>query len=79
MEALHKATDLFDSLGLTISVKKSILMPVQKIEFFGFIIDSTTMTVTLTEEKKQKLGKWQQNLQKFIGLKYVNCHVSLAI
>ncbi len=47
--SLLAATRLFDSLGLTISVKKSVLVPVQRIEYLGFIIDSVSMTVELTQ------------------------------
>ncbi len=53
--ALQVATKLFDDLGLTISVKKSILQPCQKIEYLGFILNSVDMTVRLTEAKKVKI------------------------
>ncbi len=62
MLALHTATRLFDDLGLTISVKKSILHPVQQIEYLGFILDSVQMTVTLTFDKKLKIKKLAMKL-----------------
>ena len=68
MNALHKATRLFDSLGLTISVNKSVLEPVQKIEYLGFVLNSMNMTVSLTVVKKNKirsLARKLLNLVKF--------------
>ena len=32
--------------------KKSILVPTQEIIFLGFVINTLTMTLTLTQEKK---------------------------
>lgn len=46
---------LLQNLGFTIHSQKSILTPTQKIEFLGFVLDSTTMTVTLSDDKKAKL------------------------
>ena len=46
---------LFDSLGLTIHPVKSVLIPTQIIEFLGFILNSITMTVSVSVEKGQKL------------------------
>ncbi len=55
MRSLRAATKLFDELGMTISVKKSVLHPVQKIEYLGFILNSVDMTVRLTDVKKLKI------------------------
>lgn len=44
-----------DSLGFVINRKKSVLVPTQKIVFFGFVIDSVQFKVFLTEEKVQKI------------------------
>ena len=60
--ALHLAIPLFDGLGLTISVKKSIMRPVQKIEYLGFILNSRDMTVSLTEAKKVKIKNMARRL-----------------
>ena len=45
-----------DILGLRfyIKIEKSEIIPKQQITFLGVIIDSLHMTVTLTNEKKQK-------------------------
>ena len=46
---------IFDELGFVIHNEKSQFLPVQEITYLGFKINSTQMTVTLTEERKQKL------------------------
>ena len=43
------------SLGFTIHPEKSVLKPTQNLICLGFIINSKDMTLTLTEEKKQKI------------------------
>ncbi|MCP3929301.1 MAG: hypothetical protein GY705_09400 [Bacteroidetes bacterium] len=64
VQALKAATTLFDGLGLTISIPKSILWPVQAIEYLGFILDSRDMTVTVTQVKKVKIWKLGKKLIK---------------
>ena len=44
-----------ESLGFTINRKKSVLVPVQRIIFFGFLIDSVQFCVFLTDEKISKI------------------------
>lgn len=51
IEATRK---LFESLGFIISLEKSVLNPVQRIVFLGFILDSLNMRVYLTPEKAEK-------------------------
>ncbi len=46
---------LLDKLGFTVHNKKSTLIPSQSITFVGFILNSTSMTVRLTEEKIDKI------------------------
>lgn len=46
---------VLESLGFTINTKKSVLIPVQRIIFFGFIIDSVQFMVFLTDEKICKI------------------------
>ena len=43
------------SLGLIVHPSKAILFPCQEIEYLGFIINSTNMTLTLTPVKKQNI------------------------
>ena len=47
--------DLFLGLGFSIHPEKCILTPTQEITFLGFILNSTTMMVYLSDEKKEKL------------------------
>ena len=46
---------LFDSLGFIIHPEKSVFIPTQIITFLGFVLDSRTMTVYLTQQKQLKL------------------------
>lgn len=53
------------SLGFSINRSKSILVPCQRIVFFGFFIDSVAFKVYLTADKVQKiLTKSKQLLEK---------------
>jgi len=45
----------FDSLGFTIHPDKSVFIPFQLLVLLDFIIDSVTMTITLTPEKALKV------------------------
>ena len=42
-------------LGFTIHERKSVLIPTQKIEFLGFLIDSRNMSISISEEKADHL------------------------
>ena len=44
-----------ESLGFVIHPAKSVLQPVQKICFLGFVLDSKNMTVTLPEDTITKV------------------------
>ena len=46
---------VFDNLGFIIHDEKSQFTPVQEITYLGFVINSVSMTITLTPERKQKL------------------------
>jgi hypothetical protein len=67
---------IFDSLGLTINIEKSVLEPCQKIIFLGFILCSVTMTIRLTETRRdeirvlcqQLLSKRRTNIRHFAKL-----------
>ena len=81
-ENIHKTMRLYDKLGFVINLKKSQIVPAQKIRILGFVIGSVKMIITLTEEKKQKLkisselknlpsGIWQKSL----GLSFLVCQL----
>jgi hypothetical protein len=44
-----------DNLGFTINETKSVLIPTQRLEFFGVIIDTVLLKVFLTEAKINKI------------------------
>ena len=50
-----ETVDLLSKLGYTIHADKSIFIPTQEIVFLGFILNSNTMTISLTDEKKKKI------------------------
>ena len=59
----QKIIKLFQTLGFTVySEPKSIFTPTERIEFLGFVINSVTMTITLSNSKKQKLSTLCANL-----------------
>ena len=45
---VYKTVSLFQKLGFTINLRKSVLNPTQKVEFLGFILDSRLMTIKLS-------------------------------
>ncbi|XP_028411552.1 uncharacterized protein LOC114534197 [Dendronephthya gigantea] len=79
---LHQAAsalNLLEGLGFVVNYKKSQLVPGQLIEFLGFLIDSTKLTLQLPREKLRKIRKKCQTLlsgteisvrelSKFLGL-----------
>ena len=46
--------DLF-SLGFIIHPEKTLFDPTQTLEFLGFVINSSTMTICLTQSKKEAI------------------------
>ena len=62
IEALLTARDtviyLLQHLGFIINLKKSVLVPTQKMKFLGLIIDSVAMTLSLTKQKLHKIMLW---------------------
>ena len=62
LQNLEYVIGVLDALGLTISVSKSCLVPSQRIEFLGFEIDSVSMSVGLTQGKRQKVQDFGNQL-----------------
>lgn len=56
-ENIHDTTRLMDKMGFTIHPNKSVLEPVQIIEFLGFILNSITMRVNVTPERIKLLNE----------------------
>ena len=48
---VNDTKQLFEMVGFIVHNKKSVFIPVQKIKFLGFIIDSVAMIVTLPSDK----------------------------
>ena len=61
MEEILMARDtviyLLEGLGFVINYKKSVITPTTSLEYLGIIVDSTSMTMSLTEEKSVSLTK----------------------
>ena len=63
---------LLRELGFVVNIEKSVLTPSQTIAFLGFIISSKNMTLSLTDEMKNKiktiltdcLGKYKISLRE---------------
>ena len=60
---------LFESLGLIVNQKKSVLMPTQELEFLGFHMWSVTITLSVPLEKLRKI---QQNSKHMLGQESVS-------
>ena len=52
--SVAEAIVTFDKLGFVVHPQKSVFIPTQSLVFLGFVINSVTMTLTLTAQKKQK-------------------------
>ena len=52
------------SCVFVINLKKSQIVPTQRVRILDFVIDSVKMIVTLTEEKKEKLKTLLLNLRR---------------
>ena len=53
LENVESTVSLFEDLGFTINLKKSVFKPSKYIKFLGFIIDSEKMLVCLPANKQQ--------------------------
>ena len=52
----------FEALGLVINQKKSILIPQQRMEFLGFVVDATTLNLVFPAEKLRKIQQLARHL-----------------
>lgn len=55
IDNVRYALQLFDELGLTVQVKKSVLVPTQVVEFLGIVLDSVSMSATLPPRRKERI------------------------
>ena len=56
-ETVVRLCTALDQLGFYIHLDKSVLVPTQRLTFLGFELDSKEMSVTLTQEKKDKFAR----------------------
>ena len=57
---------LLGSLGFRVNQEKSVIIPAQKLEYLGFIIDTTSMTLALPVEKIKSI---QSSARKLLATK----------
>ncbi len=53
--AVEDTMELLAKLGLCVNVEKSTMIPVQRLEHLGFVIDTREMHVTVSESKLERL------------------------
>lgn len=72
---------LLTDTGFLLNIQKSQMVPVQNIEFLGFNLASTSMTITLTDEKRFKIRFFCQNLleQNTPSIRYVAKVIGILI
>ena len=58
---IQDTVSLLTSLGFFIS-PKSVLQPTQELTYLGFVLNSVSMSVTLTEKRKEKLWSLTDSL-----------------
>ena len=62
--SIHETINLSESLGFVINYEKSLLVPSRQVTFLGNVIDSETMTVTLTQQRKSDIHDACNTLRK---------------
>ena len=67
-EQLQLVISLLGLLGFVINQKKSQLLSTQLIQYLGFLVDSTTMRIRLTEEKNLKMVVTCRAIQEKLSL-----------
>ena len=74
-------SDTLQSLGFVVNKKKSILIPTQRIVFFGFILDSVLFMVFLTDEKVAKIISCSSELldKESVSIRAVASFIGLVI
>lgn len=67
-ENMRKAIKLLEELGFIINLKKSSLAASQTCKYLGFVIDSVSFTLNLTDKKKESIPRWVDTFK--IGKSY---------
>ena len=69
-KAVNRVIQLLTELGFVVNLGKSVLEPTARIMFLGYIFDSASMTITLSEDKKTKMKEVCGAVKR--GLKHSN-------
>ncbi|XP_068739614.1 uncharacterized protein [Montipora capricornis] len=59
---IQHTVECFDSLGFVIHPEKSVLIPIQELEFLGFLLNSISMTIRLPPSKAAHVKSACENL-----------------
>ena len=62
-KSLQETGNTFDKLGFTVHPSKSVVEPVQEIEFLGFVLNSVKMQVSVSDDKASNVIS---SIQKFL-------------
>lgn len=74
------AMQLFDYLGLTINVRKSVLEPTHTVEFLGVVLNSSDMTATHFFRRRENIKQQGMSLLRHeVTLQDVASFISLAV
>jgi hypothetical protein len=68
-QSVKESVDLLQQLGFIINFKKSVFYPTQEITFLGFILNSVTMSVRLTDGKVDNVVQECKELLRNSGSK----------
>ncbi|WAR24273.1 POL-like protein [Mya arenaria] len=63
LENVSVTQELLADIGFVINNEKSVFIPTQELDFLGFILNSNTMTISLTEQNVQTITLAIQTLQ----------------
>ena len=74
-ENIHATRDLLVSLGFSIYYVKSVFQPAQHITLLGFVLDSRTMSISLTDKRKSVCLNACHNLDSVKGIKLELWHL----
>lgn len=61
LKNIQDTIDLFEQLGFKINKEKSVVVPTHEIVFLGFVLNSKSMTISLTPEKIKKFKNLYHN------------------
>lgn len=60
---INETRDLFTKLGFVTSIEKSVVTPTQLITFLGFVLNCISMTIQLSDEKKERLKSYCKTIR----------------